>query len=172
MDPTQLDFGDWAKSPQRLKNLKATSSHGFRNPKHPCEAIGYQEEQYYFPSFRPARLRHLKPSFKLFAQAVFSDYFPFCPQFVFKLRCRKEEFMQKKKGILSLFPCFPENETSSHYSHHTQYAFNVIRRQYLACWLLVVIMASRARVQQNIWQLFPLRYYRFAWIVTFGNISL
>jgi len=36
-----------------------------------------------------------------------------------------------------LFPkCFPENESRNHYREHTHYAFNVVRRQDLACWVV------------------------------------
>jgi len=44
---------------------------------------------------------------------------------------------KKEKGFLALFSkCFPKNEPSNHYTNHTHYAFNVIRRQYLACWVV------------------------------------
>jgi len=38
---------------------------------------------------------------------------------------------------LVLFPkCFPKNESSHHYANHAHYAFNVIRREYLASWVV------------------------------------
>ena len=43
---------------------------------------------------------------------------------------------KKERGFLVLFPCFPKNESSNHYKNHARYALNVIRRQYLACWVV------------------------------------
>jgi hypothetical protein len=46
--------------------------------------------------------------------------------------------MSKKEGktLVLFLKCFPENESSNHYREHTHYAFNVIRRQYLDCWVV------------------------------------